>query len=225
MDLPTTKVHEVAIKKLTDAFSNQFSVRKAERRWPRILVSNVPGEITEQSFKSFLLQKEDALADMINNYEVFEIERSWKQKHMPESTAQKNFVIKCSLKVRNFIMNKNNGYVFIQLMRCRVHDYVDPQMCFHCRRFGAHVAMNCPDKEKSPTCLHCMGSHDGKSCRQNNNQKCCNCARNKTADISHSALSKKCPAYLSARKAILKKLDFLEDPISTAERPGGSSKN
>ena len=55
VDLPTTKVHEVAIKKLTEAFSNRFSVSKAERRCPRILVTNVPGEINDQSFKSFLL--------------------------------------------------------------------------------------------------------------------------------------------------------------------------
>ena len=161
----------------------------------------------------------------MNKNEQFEIERSWKQKHMPEDIAHRNFVVRCSLKIRNHIMTVSNGYVYIQLMRCRVYDFVDPQMCFHCRRFTTHRADNCPEKASPPTCAHCMGSHYTKNCNQKENKKCCNCVRSKAGNSSHSAFSKRCPVYLAAKEAMLKKLDFSEIPAVPLSTPSTSSKN
>ena len=187
-----------------------------------ILITGVPSELNGPSMVSNILQKQEFIADKVRNGELFEIERTWKQKHNPENDALQNFVIKCSLAIRNFIMNSNGGYIYVELSRLRVHDFVSPTQCYHCQRYGNHFASSCPDKNKPPICALCMGLHQTRDCRKNSANKCCNCFRDKLSDSAHSAPSKKCPSFLSARKALLNRLDFSENlPVPAAPPSSG----
>lgn len=219
VDLPSTQSRELAVKNLTSALSNQFTFHEPERKIHRILVTNVSNDITDESLVPIIRKKESFVSDCVNNGDLFQVERSWIQAHVPERTARKHFVIKCSVKLRNHLMRANNGYVYVELERYRVQDYVNPLQCFHCCRFESHVAANCPDKNKPSVCGICMGSHDTKKCnlRREGVGKCCNCARNNLSDTAHNAFSKQCPSFLSARDRLLKKLDFSEETSPVRE--------
>ena len=165
-----------------------------------ILITGVPSELNGPSMVSNILQKQEFIADKVRNGELFEIERTWKQKHNPENDALQNFVIKCSLAIRNFIMNSNGGYIYVELSRLRVHDFVSPTQCYHCQRYGNHFASSCPDKNKPPICALCMGLHQTRDCRKNSANKCCNCLEISCRILLTVLHQKNAPAFCQPEK-------------------------
>ena len=124
VNLPSVKSPETAVANLQATFAGQFVIQPPEQKISMILITGVPSELNVPSMVSNILQKQEFITDKVRNGELFEIERTWKQKHNPGNDALQNFVIKCSLAIRNFIMNSNGGYVYVELSRLRVHDFV-----------------------------------------------------------------------------------------------------
>ena len=70
----------------------------------------------------------------------------------------KKVSIKCSPDIRSYIMNRNGGYIFVGLFKCKVYDrYFVPQ-CFHCNEFN-HFANPYPNKSNPVKCGKCSGQH------------------------------------------------------------------
>ena len=58
----------------------------------------------------------------------------------------KKLAITCSREVRSYIMNRNGGYIFVGLCRCKAYDRLFVPQCFHCNEFN-HFANTCPNKK------------------------------------------------------------------------------
>ena len=120
-------------------------------------------------------EKDDNLKEMIGDGEKCEIVKSWNVKNRNDSSNfKKTVVLKCSPKIRTYIMDKNEGYVYFNCVRCKVFDHFFVSQCYHCQSFN-HFANSCPDKDKPPTCVRCSESHQNKDCQKT--EKCSNCLK------------------------------------------------
>ena len=208
INVPSAENHKAACDSLQSTFSHSFTIGAPKENIPKVLITNVPDNITESSFIDLLCAKDDCFSDFVRDEEIFQVEKSWKPKRMPENSGTLNFLLKCSRKVRNYIMEVKHGYVYLDLFRCKAHDYVNPIQCFHCQRYQ-HVAASCPDKNRPPICGNCCGFHKSKECNTLvKNAKCINCMRHKKNDVFHTARSSKCPFFVQNKKTLLSRMNF-----------------
>ena len=195
-----------AISSLQKEFSD-FSVAEAKKISPKLTIINVPNDLTGNDLIDEIAKKDDFIKNCIDNNEEFSIINSWDMKNKSGKISAKKFAIKCSPLIRNYIINNNNGYVYLNLLRCKVFDrYYVPQ-CYHCQRFN-HFSRECPDKEKSPVCGKCSGGHVTKNCTVNSS-KCINCVRNKEKNNNHASFSHKCPVLVGLKNKVMAKTEYI----------------
>ena len=111
------------------------------------------------------------------------------------------FGLSVSQEISSYIMNRNEGYIFVGLCRCKVYDrYFVPQ-CFHCYGFN-HFADNCPNKNNPARCSKCSGQHKAGNCRQKF-LKCLNCVKAKiNGSKDHETMSCFCPILIKEQNQI-----------------------
>ena len=223
VNLPTAKSHEEAKNSLGAAFPN-FTLQAPRDKIPRILITNVPQNVSEQSFVHEICQKDEFLRECVDDGDLFVVEKSWKPKNHPENVNSSRVVLKCSIKIRNYIINSNDGYVYLDLYRLKAHDYVTPLRCYHCHRFG-HIAYTCPDKEKPTICGFCRGCHESKNCEHKDSKKCINCMRNNRPVSDHNVFSSICPSFILARNSALERVNFDVDDCKVAQLNTSHPKN
>ena len=123
--------------------------------------------------------------------------------------------IKVSPLIRSTILSEQNGYLFIGSKRCLFNDRFNVGQCYHCQHLG-HTSQNCGNKDSSPTCLYCMGSHRSNSCIYKNqiDQHCCAKCHESTNDSevqncrSHNSASPDCPVYIRECQRLANITDF-----------------
>ena len=215
VSLPSSQDRSLAVDNLTSALSGAFSVETPIDKIPKLIVTGVPDDIGEDNTViSSACAKNSYIAQCVEKGDTFEIERSWKPKHSAQASAVKNYIFKCSVNIRDYLINSRDGYIYLDLSRCKVQDYVNPIQCFHCYRYH-HIAINCPDKNKPPICSACSGFHLTKDCRNENQKKCINCFRHKRNDQGHTARYTRCPSFVEARKLLLDKIYSNPGPINS----------
>ena len=104
-------------------------------------------------------------------------------------------------------MNRNGGYIFVILCRCKVYDrYFVPQ-CFHCSGFN-HFANNCRNKNNPAGCAKCSGQHKSENCRLKF-LKCLNCVKAKVnGSEDHEATSRYCPMLIREQNQIQRRTNY-----------------
>lgn len=225
VNLPNNENHEAALNSLSSAFSGSFTVQKAKEITPQILIANVPAHVNKDNIIHLMREKNKCLSELCEQGEFLQFENSWRPKHVSDNNAPYTFVLKCSKIIRNYIVEACNGYIYIDLARCKVYDYVSSLQCYHCYKFN-HKSSSCPDRTKSSVCGICANLHETRNCANRNNIKCINCVRAKRNDHNHVARSSKCQSFIDAKNAILSKIDF--SSISNRNEnvsPGSDSKN
>ena len=99
-------------------------------------------------------EKNEQLNHLVESGKTLEVVKYFDAKNNEGDIQHKKVAIECSPEIRSYFVNKNGGYIFVGMCRCKVYDrYFVPQ-CFHCYGFN-HFANNCPNKSTSGKCSKC----------------------------------------------------------------------
>ena len=192
--------HKKATDSLRQVFSEDFSFEEPKKLLPKVTITRVPKSLEDSTVITSLCEKDENLRKMISEGEVCELISSWNMKqHFAGMILYKNVAIKCSPRIRNYIMDVNEGYVYLDLVRCKTYDRFFITQCYHCCELN-HIAKNCPNKNQLPNCAKCSNQHNTKEC-QSNAEKCVNCKKNYPSQKNdHSSFSHTCPLMIHEKK-------------------------
>ena len=205
VETPNQENFSGAISSLRNEFSN-FSVAESKKITPKLTIVNVPKDLAGNDLIEEICKKDAFIKNCIDRNEEFSIINSWDMKDRSGKISSKKVAVKCSPLIRNYIINDNSGYIYLNLLRCKVFDRFYVPQCYHCQRYN-HFSRECPDKEKSSVCGKCSGSHNTKNCNANSS-KCINCIRNKDQNNSHASFSPNCPVLVGLRNKVMAKTDY-----------------
>jgi len=163
----------------------RLKITKHKLRKPRLIIYNVPEEITTQNVATIIKAQNPEIQ---SNGE--DIEAKYKFK---DTKGRHNIVMEVGPQIRLQILQIK---LKIGWEICNVADYLAPTRCYKCSRYN-YKHYECKGEE---TCPHCTVKHKMKECTAvASEQKCINCITynryNKKERINenHSALSKKLP--------------------------------
>ena len=208
VNVPDKVSHEKATNSLRDVFAENFSFEAPKRLLPKLTLAGVPRSIDDSRVIQCICDKDENIFEMVNSGEICEVIKSTEMRGRPgENSLYKSVVLKCSAKVRNYVMNSNGGYIYIELVRCKAYDRFFVPQCYHCSALN-HIAKNCPNKDRPPTCPKCSGDHSVKFCKSQI-EKCVNCQKlNPNKGNDHTSFSHHCPLIVREKRLLCQKTDF-----------------
>ena len=208
INVPNEDSYQKATTNLSSALASDFVFENPKKLLPKLKIVNVPKDLDDSVIVGSLCDKDDNLNNMVQDGEICEIVKSWDVKNRNDSSnVKKTVVLKCSPKIRNYIMTKNEGYVYFNCVRCKVFDRFFVSQCYHCQGFQ-HFANTCPEKNNPPTCGRCSLSHLTKDCSRNT-EKCVNCVKmGSRKNINHCSFSNTCPQLIHEQNIIMRRTDF-----------------
>ena len=155
-----------------------------------------------------IIDKNDGVKSLVEQGSTLEI--VYFKKHSYTATA----AIKVSPNIRQHILEKCNGRLFLFSGTCRASDRCHYLQCFHCLKFG-HMQKDCNAANELPICMYCTERHDSRTCQYKEtpaDHKCINCKSSKTPAISqafnHCAISRDCPSAVIIMKRIYQNTQF-----------------
>ena len=144
---------------------------------------------------------------MVQAGEEFSVIKTWSNKGRNDVITSKKFAVRCSPKIREYVMNTNGGYLYLNMCRSKVYDRFFVTQCYHCQSFN-HIASKCPDKDEPAVCGKCAGPHETKGCNSNT-EKCNNCSKAKLKTSNcHKSNSTDCPIYAREREFLIKRTNY-----------------
>jgi hypothetical protein len=155
-------------------------------RKPRLIIYNVPEEITAQNVATIIRAQNPEIQ---TNGEDIEAKYKFKDRK-----GRHNIVMEVGPSTRQQILQIK---LKIGWEIRSVADYLAPTRCFKCSRYN-HKHYECKGEE---TCPHYAGKHKMKECKaEENEHRCINCIsynkynKKEWINENHSALSKNCPS-------------------------------
>lgn len=187
---------------LNKSLGKSFSVEKPRKRLPRLVIYDVPKDMTETSVSDSIFGQN---VDLASSVEQFQAEFCPKFKTGKKEGRTVNWVVEVSPLMRNKILGRRRLYV--EWSACRVRDFVMVTRCYKCQGFG-HLAKHC---ERETCCSLCAETgHKGTECpkkEEKQEHKCVNCFKSKKPH-GHSTLDKNCPAYKQALERLVDRIDY-----------------
>jgi hypothetical protein len=178
----------------------ELEVNLHRRRNPRLVIRNIPEDITTSNIDGTLIKQNPDLylkAGDINAKYNYETKRH-----------TRNLVVEVNAQTRKLLLQKK---VKLGWMICKVEFYLVATRCFKCSRFN-HRHQDCRGEE---TCLLCAGHHKMKECTSNSSAyKCINGTtynlHNKNARIcdNHSTLDRNCPSLQVVLERYRQNIDY-----------------
>lgn len=208
VSLPDSDNKEKATENLKNIFQNEVDIGNLQKIPPKLTIVGLPTEVTQETLIADICAKDSKICDMIEKGSKIEILGCWEINNERGDVSSKKVAVKVSPNIRNYIMEMNKGYLYVNLSRCRVYDRLMATQCYHCYGYN-HFANNCPNKVKAATCGRCAAPHQTKNC-QSQEEKCINCVRLNDSPSNHCAYSYKCPVYAHEREVLMKKTDYSE---------------
>ena len=161
----------------------------------------------EDEIVSAICEKDEQLKQLIESGKTLELAKCCHIKNSTGDIQYKKVAIKCSPEISSNIMNRNGGYIFVGLCKCKVYNrYFVPQL-FHCYQYN-HFSNNFPNKSKPAKCGKCAGQLKTVNCRSTL-LKCINCLKAKVSSSeAHAANSRICPILIKERSEIQKRTNY-----------------
>ena len=172
-----------------DLRSAGLTIRDKPLLQPKLLVRNVPDNITSESMAEEICMRNLKGADPNNIKVVFVYPQLM-------GRNERNVVIEVAPTVRNDLIRQ--GRIFLGYGSCRVDDHVGFTQCYKCASFG-HIAVNC--REERQWCGNCMQDHPTKECRAGDSRICRNCHDSELPNKNHSAFEAAACPILARRIA------------------------
>ena len=101
----------------------QLLLRRGKKLMPKITITNIPNEMTDEALVTKIFNKDASLMSEINNDAIFSVIISWRSKRYTITPSFKNLMKKCSPQIRKHIMKDNDGYVYVGLSGCKSFDH------------------------------------------------------------------------------------------------------
>lgn len=178
----------------------QYDVKMTELIKPKIIISGMDEQFTNEKLINNLRKQNDILKDI----EEIEVLFSYSYKD-----SYKNVKYSAVIKIdgENF-KNIVDSKVNIGWNKCFVREYLSVRRCYNCLGYY-HNAKDCTKKK---SCKKCAGDHDIKDCKSEI-IKCVNCinANDKlklNLDIYHKASSKECNVFLRKLSIERRKINY-----------------
>ena len=207
LNLPNASSRDLAADKLKSVFTEDVEFDDLRRIPPKLTIVGLPSTFDPENLTKELCEKDENLKNMIENGEDIQLLHNWDMKNSEGVITSKKIAVKVSPNIRHHLIIRNQGYIYVKLARYRVYDRVIVTQCYHCYAYG-HIAKNCPDKLKDPTCGKCAKSHDTRNCRSTT-EKCRNCSKSTTKiAFDHCAFSYKCLIHETERKYLISRTDY-----------------
>lgn len=185
----TTSEIETLEKEIASKCGGELEATVHKLRKPRLIVYNIPDDISLKSLEDTLLTQNPDLG-LTKGDIVAKFEFTTKNKN-------RNLVIEVEARVRKILLQakiKLGWYI------CKAEDYVVAMRCFNCSRYN-HRHNECKNEE---ACPKCAGAHRLKDCAAGPNSfKCVNCTiynkynPHKNICTNHSSLEKNCPSLIA----------------------------
>jgi len=177
---------EVLDKEIQAKCCDDLEVHVHSLRKPRIIILNVPENITTTNIEDTILRQNPEL-NLQKGSITAKFTYVTKKKHH-------NAVAEVGAETRKILLNKK---VRLGWHICNTNDYLTATRCFKCSKFN-HRTQDCRGEV---TCPLCAGPHTLKECKGDPTTfKCTNCENynrhnpTKNISVSHSALDRKCPS-------------------------------
>ena len=182
--------------------SSNITVSEPRKMLPKMTLLDIPTSLSDEDIIPGIKSKNTKIKDLIDNGHTLSLvfTRTKDNKKMA--------VLKMSPEIRMAIV-QNGGRIFIGLTSCRAYDRFWATQCHHCQKFG-HVKERCPNRNDSPVCVFCAGSHISADCQNKTAPKCANCTslNSPPERCQHSASSMDCPIMISERERVMENTDF-----------------
>jgi hypothetical protein len=187
-------------EKIEEKCGTELEVKIQRRRNPRLVLLNIPDDITIENAEETLTAQNSEL----------DIKKGDIRAKFCYTTKRKtrNLVIEVDSQTRKTIMQPK---IKLGWSICRVDDYIVARRCFRCSGYN-HNFGDCKGQE---TCPLCTGSHKLKDCTATKSEhKCTNCItynkhhQNNQIDIAHSSLDRNCPSLLAVLEKYKQNTDY-----------------
>ena len=177
---------ELLEKEIQVKCGDELDVHVHSLRKPRIVILNVPEDITTENIEDTILRQNPEF-NLQKGSIVAKFIYVTKRMH-------RNAVVEVGAEIRKILLNKK---VRIGWQICKTDDYLTATRCFKCSKFN-HRTQDCRGEV---TCPLCAGPHTLKECKGDTTTfKCVNCQNfnrynpTKNISVNHSALDRKCPS-------------------------------
>lgn len=171
---------------ITSKCGDQLEVNTPKLRNPRLIIYNVPEDISAESAAERIICQNPEL-----NLNDVDIQGKYCYKN---KFNKKNMIIEVSSQARRELLKTK---IKLGWQICNARDYLVATRCFKCSRFN-HRQGDCKGTQ---TCPLCSKDHTLKECTASRNEyKCVNCAtynkycRTEKSCEKHSSLDKNCPS-------------------------------
>lgn len=177
--------------------SESFKTERPKKRNPRIIIYDVPKDLTEEQLADAVLcQNKNICRDNFN--ENF----TPRFKTGKRNNDSVNWVVEVTPCVRNSLLKLNK--IYIGWIACRVQDFLLVTKCYKCQGYG-HISKYC---DKETVCSCCAEAHKFSECpNKDKPRKCINCIKQKR-DSNHDSMDKKCPSYKLALERTINSTDY-----------------
>ncbi|CAK9816194.1 Uncharacterized 50 kDa protein in type I retrotransposable element R1DM [Anthophora plagiata] len=156
---------------------------------PKVLVFDVPCEITNEEFLNELFVKNVRTGKCCMAECEFKDRTRIVNRTNKKNASVGNVIVEVTKSVRDVLMDE--GRVYVKWRACKVKDYVNVLRCHKCYAFG-HMMRECSVKDR--LCQQCGESgHLRSECKKE--RMCRNC-KLKGAKCDHSVMSDECPEFL-----------------------------
>lgn len=176
-----------------------FTVERPRTVLPKIMVYDVPNEITEDEVKTCIITQNPSLrpeADAaLKGMKVV-------KKMAVRDRKAEHWVLECTPEVRDWLTSE--GRIYIDWSSCRVKDYLSVTRCYNCQGYG-HPSRFCKGKR---ACGHCSGDHDRKDCEVKNEVFPCPACAKFGRNLMHGVNDPNCPVYRRAAEDSVRRTDY-----------------
>ena len=181
---------------------SQMSVSEPKKLTPKMTVVGIPKSFPDEEITSSIAEKSADIKDLLDSGCKLDL------CFTKEKGEYKHAVIKLSPEIRSLILRRN-GQIYVGLSSCKAYDRFWVTQCYHCQGFG-HISSGCSKKNDPPTCSHCAGRHESKTCSNKSAPCCCNCSaiEDRSVSVAHFASSVDCPSMLAQRQRIIENTDL-----------------
>jgi hypothetical protein len=191
---------EEVCKKINEVCGKKLKRHTPTLRKPRIIMSNVPEDITTENMVQAIVLQNSELNQ--NEHEIqpkFAFED--KKKH-------KNLVLEVNAEMRKSMVGRK---LKIGWQVCNCSDYLSVTRCYKCSKYN-HRAQECYGYV---VCPHCAQSHSIQECKAGKgNYRCVNCVSynkyntTEQVNVNHSSLDKSCSCYKAVLKRFTERVDY-----------------
>lgn len=196
-------------KKLSDKFSSEFEINRPEPTKPRVKIVGIEQYEGEKETIEYLCVQNSNVIQSADSLKIVKTNTVKRKNEQGQEYTYTNVILQTDYDTFEKILKSKR--LLVNWSMCRVYEYIDPQRCFKCNKYG-HLAEKCTATQF--VCPKCSQNHKINEC-QSQTVVCANCQnkniKNKLSlPVDHFTWSHKCPLLQQRIKSKKKFIDYTQ---------------